>query len=506
MKMRKLLIIDDEPIIREGLRSIISWADYGYKICDVGVDGNDGLNKVRSHHPDLVLLDIRMPGLSGIELIQQVRKEKFTCKFIILTAYSNFSYAKELMALGVVNYLLKPVDEDELIQAIDKIAIDRAEEQKLKDQLALYNGMNREKSLQALLVGNFDYVSESIMKELHDKKFQVARLSSEIKQDNYLWMLKKISGNAKKIELIRKENCEHLLFINIEEPEVKEFLVEIQKRLSLNGDEHLALMVGSAVNGTENIVRSYLQAKELVDVYFCFSEESILDYQELEALNKSNTKSLKGLNKQMVCDYLEYGDESNIEKEILNLEQYYKNARYSKERVRAEIIESFISVFHIITRNYPALEMMSKEELASNINKQDNLRSICVYITRELASISKLVCENTTNKGNIIDKIKNYVNNYYYEDISLKLVADLFHYNSAYLGKAFKQQTGEFFNAYLHQVRIKNAKKLMENKRYKIYEISQLVGYSNSDYFYKNFRLYEGISPKEYQMKNNLKV
>ena len=501
--MQKLLIIDDEPIIREGLRSIIPWADYGYKICDVGIDGHDGLNKVRSHRPDLVLLDIRMPGFSGIELIHQVKKEKYTCKFIILTAYSSFTYAKELMALGIESYLLKPVDEDELIQTIDKIAIDRAEEQKRQDQLALYNGMTMDKSISALLDGNLKYVSENIMKELQGKNFQVTRISSEIKQSNYLWIFKRVSQNAEQIKLIRKENHYHLLFVNKEESEVKAFLVEIHKRLSLNGDGHVALMVGSSVNGIQKIVISYLQTKELVDVYFCFSDERILDYQELETL--SNTKSLNGLNKQKLYDYLEIGDESNIKEEILNLEQYYKGTRYSKERVRAEMIESFISVFHIITKNYPALEIISKEVFAHNINKQDSLQSLCVYIHEELSSISKLLSGSRPFKENIIDQIKNYVNNYYYEDISLKLVADLFHYNSAYLGKTFKLQTGEFFNVYLHQVRIKKAKKLLKNKRYKVYEVSQLVGYSNSDYFYKNFRLYEGISPKEFQMKNNKK-
>ena len=207
-----------------------------------------------------------------------------------------------------------------------------------------------------------------------------------------------------------------------------------------------------------------MQTKELVDIHFCFSEENILYYKELEELNKGNSKPLKSLNKQTLYDYLEFGDESNIKKEILNLEQYYKGTSYSKERVRAEIIASFIPVFDIITRNYPALEIISKEILAANINRQENLRAICVYIHEELSSISKLLAGYTTIKGNIIDEIKNYVNNYYHEDISLKLIADLFHYNSAYLGKTFKQQTGEFFNVYLHQVRINNAKKLMKIK------------------------------------------
>lgn len=264
------------------------------------------------------------------------------------------------------------------------------------------------------------------------------------------------------------------------------------------------MLVGSSVYGTEKINQSYLQTKELADVYFCFSEEAMVDYEKLEELNKVDNQLFKSLNKQLLYDYVELGDERNIEKEIVKLEQYYKVTGYSKERISAEMIASFISIFDMITKKYPDVEIISKEIFATNINKQANLRGICIYIQEELSSISYLLSAYTTMKGNIIDEIKKYINNHYHEDISLKLIADLFHYNSAYLGKTFKQQTGEFFNVYLHRIRIKNAKKLMKNKRYKIYEISDLVGYSNSDYFYKNFRLYEGMSPKEFQMQNNL--
>src|SRR5690625_7911540 len=85
-----------------------------YEICDVGVDGGDGLKKIYKHDPDLVLLDIRMPGYTGIELVRHIKQGHYKCKVIILTAYSNFSYAQELIELGIESYLLKPIDEDEL--------------------------------------------------------------------------------------------------------------------------------------------------------------------------------------------------------------------------------------------------------------------------------------------------------------------------------------------------------------------------------------------------------
>jgi len=158
MKMQKVLIIDDEPIIREGLKNVITWNEYGYEICGVGVDGRDGLNKIRSHQPDLVLLDIRMPGLSGIDLVKQVRKENNRVKIVILTAYSSFFYVKQLMGYGIESYLLKPIDEHELVEILGKISMERDEEKRLASQLELYNQLNKNRSLHAFLESELDEV------------------------------------------------------------------------------------------------------------------------------------------------------------------------------------------------------------------------------------------------------------------------------------------------------------------------------------------------------------
>src|SRR5690625_3463244 len=205
MNMQKVLIIDDEPIIREGLKNVIIWADYGYEICDVGIDGRDGLNKIRSYQHDLVLLDMRMPGLSGIDLVKQVRKESNQVKIIILTAYSSFSYAKELMGYGIESYLLKPIDENELIEILDKISIERDREKKLASQLELYNQLNEDKSLHALLESELENISEDIKEQWQNKHFQVARISAELDQANYQWLTNEVAKTPDQIKVIRKD-------------------------------------------------------------------------------------------------------------------------------------------------------------------------------------------------------------------------------------------------------------------------------------------------------------
>ncbi|KRG11947.1 hypothetical protein ACA29_12535 [Lederbergia galactosidilytica] len=239
---------------------------------------------------------------------------------------------------------------------------------------------------------------------------------------------------------------------------------------------------------------------------FVLVKKEIFHYQHITAETKGVKKPDEEQSRRKLYHYIEFGDHQNIKKIVSELEQYYRYTRFSKERIKAEIFEWCVSFIDFIQKNYPDLDTIDKDIWANKINIQTNLQAIIQLIVEELLLISDSIHGSAPTKGNIVDKVKEYVHFYYSEDISLKYVADLFHYNSAYLGKLFKKETGEYFNVYLHQVRIYKAKELLVLDKYKVNEISKLVGYSNADYFYKNFKQYEGMSPKEYQMKQRKEI
>ena len=112
--MFKVLLIDDEPIIREGLKTIIDWSQHGFEICGEAVNGRDALVKVRNLHPDLLIVDIKMPVIDGLKLLEELRKEGNRVQALILTGYSEFDYAQKAVNLGAIGYILKPIDEDDL--------------------------------------------------------------------------------------------------------------------------------------------------------------------------------------------------------------------------------------------------------------------------------------------------------------------------------------------------------------------------------------------------------
>lgn len=265
------------------------------------------------------------------------------------------------------------------------------------------------------------------------------------------------------------------------------------------GNPNCIVMLGCQATGYKNVSLSYQLAKQLINVHFCFSKDRFLTYDMLEGKRPKPTLEE---NKQVICRYMEFNDIKSLKNELMKLERYYQAACYPKERIKAEMIDFTVSVFRTLKQNHQSIQLNSKEVLVDKILKQGSLQNLIEYIYRELRISSQNINGYTSNKDPV-DKIKDYINQYYYEDLNLKLLADIFSYNSSYLGKKFKKQTGEYFHSYLDLVRIDNAKLLLTKGQNKVYEISEQVGYCNIDYFHKKFKKYVGISPKEYQKLYN---
>ena len=128
--MYKVLIVDDERIIREGIASSIDWGQYGFSLCGVAENGIDAYNRIKQDAPDVVITDIKMPGMDGLELISKVHEEFPQIIFIILSGYGEFEFANKAMKYGVKYYLLKPCDENEIINILEKITIEKGEKEK----------------------------------------------------------------------------------------------------------------------------------------------------------------------------------------------------------------------------------------------------------------------------------------------------------------------------------------------------------------------------------------
>jgi len=145
------------------------------------------------------------------------------------------------------------------------------------------------------------------------------------------------------------------------------------------------------------------------------------------------------------------------------------------------------------------IQVPSNEYIISMISSADNLQTLLTDIKELLRKTSGEINAFMSNTENIIEKVKDYVEQYYYKDLNVKKIANLFNYNPSYLGKKFKKETDHYFHQYLDRIRIEKAKQFLMDGNWKVYQVSEKVGYTNHDYFYKKFKRNVGLSPKEFQ-------
>ncbi|MDK2992505.1 MAG: two-component system, response regulator YesN, partial [Clostridiales bacterium] len=276
--MLKVLLIDDEPIIRNGLKTIIDWNKYGFEIVGDAADGMDGLNKCEELSPDLVIADVRMPGMDGLEMIEALQKKGINCKFIILSAYSDFEYAQKAIELGAKFYILKPIEESELIDKLEKVYETIKNERKIKQSIFL----SRDKALENIILGRY----EESYNEIYNlgfpwKVYQVVLLhlceestqAKEIVRDKMSELvLYRFRGYAVDVEgdtclLMENDRYDQALIC---------FFADVLSRLERTLNIRLFVALGQPVCNAGDINASYVHARRLMNQKFLLSQDGVI--------------------------------------------------------------------------------------------------------------------------------------------------------------------------------------------------------------------------------------
>jgi len=506
----KVLIIDDEPNVREGLKRIIDWESLGFYICGEASNGSDGLNKIMKFNPELTLLDIKMPNMHGLELVSEARKQGYLGKIIILSGYSDFEYARDAINLGVDSYLLKPIDEDELIEAV-KIQKTKIEKELKSSLLASKNNQNAINIAICNLILGKTYSEDKIYlpRDLGLKSnidsFQVAVIEGWIMYDDIESI---IFGHLSKdfiekhIKIVTIENSGVVLFKGMEPSEL---LQRLEDFISSFDSTSVLIGVGRRVDKPDDICHSYLDAKNIINHKFFYNQnERILcsnvdEKMEAQVFSFENFKFEEYVEK--LHRFVEAGETDKIENLFDALETSFSKMKIQPEKVKGIFSSLFIETQKDIKISYPLIELrvVSSTEIINKVYGMTYLFDVISY----LKSVFIKMAEGVGNvyQHNVVSKILNYIDKNSSKDLKLESLADLFGYNSAYLGKLFKNSVGDSFNLYLEKKRINEAKALLLQPNLKVYQISEKVGYKNLDYFYKKFKRYVGESPNEYRRK-----
>jgi two-component system, response regulator YesN len=501
--MLNVLIIDDEPNVRLGLRKIVPWEENGFQVCGEGQDADDGFEKIMTLSPDIVLIDIKLPGKLGTDVIKEAREAGFTGKFIIVSGYSNFEYAKAGIKYGVKSYILKPVDEDELMDLLLdlKKEIENEKLWKKEKKIVQYSKLQN-----FILDENDDGLEEdNQIKDEYSKyeSFRIALISevdSHEKKIKFEEMVKEHLKRYGDVDVIKIDMGILILFKDFNGKRINSIAGELKSKLDRNLHENIFITLGCEVKSIPKIKQSYKEAKNLLIKRFLFLEKGIISEDDIEKIDCSKSLDFDTI-VEKIYSYVEISDVEKIISEFRDFENLVIQKNYLEEQIKVMCIKIFLDLKQKLNSDYNADEITIKtnEEIIENIYSQISLKHLIEYLIENFNNITNQI--GGTSSENIIKRVINYMNTNYYRDLKLETLSEIFSYNSAYLGKLFKSNVGENFNTYLDKIRIEKAKYLLVEEKLKVYQVCEKVGYKNIDYFHSKFKKYVGISPLNYKKK-----
>lgn len=506
-----VLIADDERVVLEGLKYIIDWRCLGFTICDTASNGADALEKILSLKPDLCLLDIRMPKMNGIEVVQAAVEQDYTGKFIILSGVTDFKLAQTAMRYGVDFYLTKPIDEDELEQAVSSVHELILSEEKNQTFYKQYRDKAKQSILKDILQNACDYYKldledlhlnaniyqvisyENYNQEFFYQTWNFADLMRVTNQDNNTFDL--IELEQRKIILLKGDFA-----ISKFENLLRHYNVAPQKGSPFDS---VFLAYGQKISRVQDIYLSYQDICRLSGRrFFCEENQHILGYEALIQNMENPTVIIKNMTSDYAERFLNYIQSHNhtlITETLRELSDYLTRADADIPSIKHFLIDLYIVVKQKIMQLYPDVDIpfLANASAIDLLERKYYLYEIITFLAEQFDMWMHSV--GYSSGENVMDEVLYYIHHNYRENLKLETIAPLFGYNSSYLGKVFSKRVGINFTSYVDQVRINEAKKLLEQDQFKVYEIAKQVGYSNVDYFHKKFKKYVGTSPAEYR-------
>lgn len=517
--MKSVFIADDELIIRQGLKCIIEWEELGFEIIGEASNGEDALHFIRQHCPDVVMLDIRMPKMNGLDVVNAIRKDGYKGKVIILSGYSDFKYAQTAIRYGVEYYLTKPIDDDELYTTIKEIGEKLEQEYVQEENLEQYKAIARNIILNDLLLGkkvssNYDatqlnldateyqvVIYEKYNRNAPDLPYSFAELLKVTNEDNNTYEHLSLEHN----EIILLKGA----FILKKFQNFLEHYEREQKPQENSPLDSLFIAYGRVVNSLHDIHISYKEAARLMHRrFYCEHRQHTIGYDQLPELTDAERKHISLTNESLqdYCErligYIQTAKRNQVAETLNELEHELYCVPDTIPSVKLFLTDLYLSIKEKLSHLYhnANIPFPGNTEIINCIGEKYYLFEIILFFTEQFEMIMR--CIGNPSSSSVMDDIIHYIEHNYMDNIKLETIAPLFGYNSSYLGKIFNKKVGMGFNMFVDQVRINHSKELLLNTDLKVYEIAEKVGYRNVDYFHTKFKKYVNQSPAEYRKQD----
>lgn len=514
--MIKLLIVDDETTTRKGLKDCIPWLDIGVDEVTDAEDGQKALEVATKFSPDIVLTDVRMPKMNGIELATKLRAMHHLCKIIFLSGYSDKEYLLSAIHLQAVNYVEKPVNLDEIRQVIQQaVQLIHQEREKLrieKSNLCLelikrgasHENIKRRLLDMGLLPSEEAWAACSLIKVgttgqeghsgLHEYKQSLFETIERHCTKNQLY------------DLCTFKDDNHILLIVFGNTYfIKKFqstLMSIKEELSqwLEKGFHFSVGLGQTVHSLESIPDSYQGAVLALQNVFFEGYNHILTYQE-------QNSDCYDFSQQSIQPFVKAITTGCKNQANLFIKSIVSDVRHRPNTLINHIKNFFFNLLMTLSklsedRGIELLPLADKKEFFWEIiSKAETLSEIEAYLLEKIDVYFKAL-EEKESRNSIVYSVMKYIQeNYHQVNLSIKNLSDYAYLTPNYLCLLFKKEVGKTINQYITEIRMEKAKELLKNRKVKLYEVSNSVGFSDANYFAKLFKKMEGLNPSEYREK-----
>lgn len=520
----KVFLVDDEKGIVDGLKAIIQLFIPECEVIGTAYNGLEGYQMIREKNPDIVITDIRMPQADGLEMIRMLKEEDCTAKFILLSGYAEFEYARKGMQLGVQFYINKPVEEEELRdclrQVMDKIHAEQVKHQEMDSLKQEVHARLLEGALRDLIDAGNDntiHVDELLriteiplentyyvcaVLEFHSglSALRNSSLDSIFRLTDYAL------GHYRRVYRFRYTGSQIAVVVTHSGAIAYQELVRAFHRLKDGMYQEAKLLmtvgIGTVKNHANEIGSSFEEACHALSYKVMKGTDAIILYSEIFKLTgKRHIVPEETISKLEA--YLDHLDEEGC---VSLIRELFREMALDQDKSLSDLQLLCLNILLSSVRKMSFEQLQRNDVLGKHIlslegiSRFRTMESLEEWMIQVIRGIIAFKHEHSISmKKDIILEIKDFVSKHYNESISLADLSSRFFINSYYLSQLFKQKTGDTYLSFLAQIRINKAKELLEKTNFKVYEICQMVGYSDPQHFTRLFEKLTGVKPSEYR-------
>lgn len=535
--MYKLFIVDDEPLVRDGLRDYFDWGKYGIEVVGEAEDGEAALQAFSLLKPHIVLTDVKMPNIDGILLAGRLREQMPDIKIIFISGHDDVEYLKSALKVDAVDYIFKPVNFKELGAVIEKVLGILGGEEKQKDliysmNIKLMQSMPylREKFFMTLVRDECEEGEELRNKlEFLELKLPVQGLfcTFVITIDDRVSIFENMPERDRQLTSFSVLNiCQELIDTHLHGYVFENLQGEFVGILSFVAEENEEQLFTLASEIKDNLLK-YLQLSVTIGVGKTVQKLNKVYQSYSMAFEAVSQKLFLGKNKVITIDNLQTDHENEYRFDTMKLEKFSAVVKAADEEKLIALTEEVfcelanarkvnikycqnLCLQFILLASRLMIEMeirtevleMDESILWEQVFKQETVEDMKRLIIHYFVKVCRYINDKRSKKSrNVIQQIKDIIHARYKENLTVNDIANEVYLTSTYVCLIFKQETGETINDYITKLRIEKAKELLKDSRNKLYDICYAVGYSDPSYFSKLFKKYTGLSPTEYREK-----